>query len=191
MALGPDCVLLAAGGSTRMGRWKMLLPVEGQPMVARCAGTALRVCGRLIVVAGFRAQELEELFRGWKRVEVTVNDGYREGMLSSVRCGFRLVRGERFFLALGDMPLVAAATYRQLLAFPAAEAVIPKYHGKKGHPLLLGRSVGERVLGAAAACTLREVLAQVPTLSVPVEDPFILQDVDTPVDYRSATDPPS
>jgi CTP:molybdopterin cytidylyltransferase MocA len=36
--------------------------------------------------------------------------------------------------------------------------------------------------------TLRDVLAELPTLTVPVDDPYILQDIDTREDYRALAD---
>jgi molybdenum cofactor cytidylyltransferase len=183
-----DCIMLAAGRSRRMDHWKMTLPLGKASLIEASVGAALEVCSRVVLVAGYRSGELLGLFRGQGRVEVVVNPQYEQGMFSSVRCGCREVRSRLFFLALGDMPLVQSETYRLLAA--QAESVgsvpvlIPRYRGKKGHPLLLSREVGRRILAAPPEWSLREVLAEVPNLLVPVEDPHVLQDVDTPEDYR-------
>jgi len=184
-----DCVLLAAGKSTRTNRWKMLLPCGDATVIESSARAALAACGRLIVVAGHRAAELAALFRGRERVEVAVNSRYEEGMLSSIRCGCERVRTPRFYLALGDMPLVDPATYLRLAAAPVVDAVIPKYRGKKGHPLLLSSEVARAVVDGSLPAgligvTLRTILAGFSTLLVPVEDPHILQDIDTDDDYH-------
>ena len=184
-----DCVLLAAGKSTRTHQWKMMLPCGDSTVIEASARAALEACGRLIVVAGHRAGELAALFRGRERVEVVVNPRFEEGMLSSIRCGCERVRTPRFFLALGDMPLVDPATYLRLAAGPVVDAVIPKYRGKKGHPLLLSSEVARAVVAGSLPAgligvTLRTILAGFPTLLVPVEDPHILQDIDTDEDYR-------
>ncbi len=183
-----DCVLLAAGLSSRSTSWKLLLPCGAVTMVEASAAAALPSCARLIVVAGFRAQELVRLFRGRPRVEVAVNPLFAQGMLSSLACGAAAVRTPRFFLALADMPLVSPETYRLLLRAPAVEAVIPKYRGKKGHPLLLTRSVARAAAAAGQGQTLRDVLAGFPTLLLPVDDPQVLHDVDTDRDYRELLD---
>jgi molybdenum cofactor cytidylyltransferase len=189
----PDCIMLAAGRSRRMEQWKMTLPLGEATLVESSVSAALEVCGRVILVAGYRAEELAALFRERERVRVVVNPAYEEGMFSSVRCGSGQVRSPWFFLALGDMPGVDPGTYR-LLARLAKDlpvrgsfripALIPRFRGKKGHPLLLSDQVKERILSAPPTVTLREVLASVPNLLVPVDDPHILQDVDTPEDYR-------
>jgi molybdenum cofactor cytidylyltransferase len=233
-----DCVMLAAGQSRRMEQWKMTLPLDERTLIEAAVRTALEVCGRVILVAGFRAEELEALFRGQRRVQVVENRSYEKGMFSSVRRGCREVRSPRFFLALGDMPRVSADTYRELVrvadeldgrsdpagggvngaapadrgiptggpAYEAAPAdrgapvgspagrdpdrlpvIIPRFRGKKGHPLLLSAGICRRVLSAPSSWTLRDVLAEMPNLLVPVDDPCILQDVDTPEDYRGLT----
>jgi molybdenum cofactor cytidylyltransferase len=186
--------MLAAGRSRRMDSWKMTLPLGEVVLIQASVRTALEVCSRLILVAGYRAAELRELFRGQRRVEVAANPDFEEGMFTSVRLGCRAVAGESFYLALGDMPLVAAETYRRLAGFAAAAgegipAVIPQFRGKKGHPLLLRREMRQRILAAPASATLREVLSDVAVLVVPVPDPNILLDVDTPEDYRRVAGP--
>ena len=151
-------------------------------MIEASAAAAFPACARVIVVAGFRAAEIVSLFQGRPGVEVAVNPNFERGMLSSLQCGAAAVRTPRFFLALADMPLVSPDTYRLLLQAPPADAVIPKYRGKKGHPLLLTGAVARAA--AAQGGTLRDVLAGFATLLLPVEDPHVLHDVDTDRDYR-------
>ena len=169
----------------------MLLPCGELTMVEASVAAASSACARVIVVAGHRAGELASLFRGRRGVEVAVNPRFEQGMLSSVACGAAAVRTPRFFLALADMPLVSPQTYRLLLEAPVVDAVIPKFHGKKGHPLLLTAAVAgaiaraaEAAAGQTAGDTLRDVLAGFSTLLLPVEDPHVLYDVDTDADYR-------
>jgi len=178
-----DCVLLAAGLSSRTTDWKMLLPWGEVTMVEASVAAAFPSCARVIVVAGHRSAELVSLFRGRQRVQVAVNPRFEQGMLSSVACGAAEVRTPRFFLALADMPLVSPETYRLLLEAPAVDTVIPKFRGKKGHPLLLTAAVAGAVAAAAPGQTLRDVLAGFSTLLLPVEDPHVLHDVDTDRDY--------
>jgi len=188
--------MLAAGSSTRMGEWKMMLPWGRSTIVEHSVHTALKVCARVVLVSGFRADRLIELFEGWPRVEVVRNQGYEAGMFSSVQRGAQAAREGDFFLALADMPGVTESMYRQLLqwnerlspAFGPAKAVyavIPQYRGKKGHPLLLSESMRARIIEADVSQTLRDVLARVPTVVIPVDEQGIVHDIDTPQDYRS------
>ena len=189
------CVMLAAGGSTRMGTWKMILPWGSSTIIEHSARTALKVCARLTLVAGFRAEELIDRFQDWPQVEVVRNPDYKTGMFSSVQAGAQAVAEGSFFLALADMPGVGEAIYRDLLdwntrlssAFALSEeayGVIPQFRGKKGHPLLLSPQMRARILRTDVSKTLRDVLAGVPTVIVPVDEPGILHDIDTPADYH-------
>ncbi len=189
-----ECVMLAAGRSSRMDAWKMTLPWGESTIVEHSVRTALNVCARVVLISGFRAEELDGLFRDWQRVEVVKNESFREGMFSSVQRGAQVLGSGGFFLALGDMPGVSEDTYRDLLGWDGklasistgtAYAVIPKYRGKKGHPLLLSPQMRTRILETSVSMTLRDVLAEVPTVIVPVDDNGILHDIDTPADYRS------
>jgi molybdenum cofactor cytidylyltransferase len=191
-----QCVMLAAGSSTRMDTWKMMLPWGASTIIEHSVRTALKVCARLILVVGFRAEELIDVFGDWPQVEVVTNPRYQAGMFSSVQAGVQAATERDFFLALADMPEVSQSIYGDLLewsrrlslGFATMEspyAVIPQYRGKKGHPLLLSAEMRARILQTDVSKTLRDVLAQIPTVIVPAEEPGILHDIDTPADYRS------
>ena len=179
-----------------MDTWKMMLPWGSSTIIEYSVGTALKVCSRVILVVGFRAQELIDVFGDQPQVEVVKNPDYQAGMFSSVQTGVRAVAEGSFFLALADMPGVSEGTYGDLLewsgklsrGFAAKQspyAVIPQYRGKKGHPLLLSAEMRARILQADLSKTLRDVLAGVPTVIVPADEPGVLHDIDTPADYRS------
>jgi molybdenum cofactor cytidylyltransferase len=192
-----ECLMLAAGSSNRMDAWKMTLPWGESTIVEHSVRTALSICSRVVLVAGYRAEELVQRFRQWPQVEVVRNERYESGMFSSVQRGAQAAgEGREFFVALADMPQVSRAIYLELLEWSrrlsslfaprgAAYALIPKFRGKKGHPLLLSPQMRHKILKAEVCKTLRDVLAEVPTLVVPVDEQGILQDIDTPGDYDS------
>jgi molybdenum cofactor cytidylyltransferase len=180
-----DCVMLAAGASIRMGKWKLTLPWGHSTIIECSVRSALKTCSRVILVGGSHADELEKLFHNWKNVRLVVNEQYSKGMFSSIKTGVSFVKTGRFFLALGDMPLVDPAVYKCLLNYRKVPVVIPKYNGKKGHPILLAKKVIKTVNALDETRTLRDVLAQFPTLAVPVEDSHILHDFDSQEDYEN------
>jgi molybdenum cofactor cytidylyltransferase len=188
-----DCVIPAGGRSQRMGEWKPMLPFGGSTIVARVVSTALLVCPRVILVAGYRGEELQGLFAGEPRVAVIVNKHWELGMFSSIRCGAARVETGRFFICLADMPYITAAAYAALLAsaqragLPAArtEAVIPVFQGRRGHPVLAGSTVREAIHEAdPAAGNMREILRGFTVTEVPWGDDTILRDIDTREDYE-------
>ena len=79
-----------------------------------------------------------------------------------------------------DHPLVAPETVRAL-ASSDAEAALPSHHGKHGHPVMLSRHVAKRIVaGDLAGPTLREVLRAAGTVDVPVDDPGVTANCNTP-----------
>ena len=184
----PDCIMLAAGESSRMGGWKLSLPLDGKTLIERSVDSALDACGRVILVTGYRAEDLEALFSGYKRVKLVRNPEYERGMFSSIRAGAEEVRTDRFFIALADMPLVEKEVYIKLLLYKDIPAVIPKYRGKKGHPLLLKREVRDIIVRLGPDRTMRDALAFVATLAVPVESRNVLLDIDEQEDYEKLVD---
>lgn len=180
-----DCVMLAAGESMRMGEWKMMLPFGGATIAERSVENALEVCRRVILVTGYRAEDIEKVFEGRERVHLIRNAEYRRGMFSSIRAGAAAVASSSYFIALADMPLVTPAIYRYLLTFQDHDAVIPKFHGKKGHPVLLSGGTRDFLLSLSPDDTLRTVIAEYPSLAVPVDEKGIITDIDTPEDYAN------
>jgi molybdenum cofactor cytidylyltransferase len=179
-----DCVLLAAGASSRMGRYKPLLPWRGTTVVETSAAAALAVASRVLLVVGYRGDELAALFAGRARVEIVPNPDYAAGLFSSVQAGVRRVRTSRFFVALADMPLVTPGLYERLLAEPPAPAVRPLYDGTRGHPVLLDASMIAPILAEPVTGMMRNVIARVAARDMAVDDPAALLDLDEPADYE-------
>ena len=72
-------------------------------------------------------------------------------------------------------------------AAKATWAVVPEYQGKHGHPILAGREMIEAFLRAPATANAREIehAHQDKIAYVPVDDPFVASNVDTPEEYAA------
>jgi molybdenum cofactor cytidylyltransferase len=99
-------------------------------------------------------------------------------------------------ITLVDRPPVGAAVLASLrVAFEAAAsdvwAVVPEYGGRHGHPFLAGREMIEAFLRAPALATAREVEHQNEQhlQYVPVDDPHVAMNVNTPEDYAALLNP--
>jgi molybdenum cofactor cytidylyltransferase len=119
---------------------------------------------------------------------VVVNAQPERGMASSVALGFAALRDvEGAWLWPVDHPRVAPTTLRGLIsALMNHDAARPVYQGRGGHPPLIARSLFDRL----AACAdveggARSVLAAADTIDVPVDDPGVVRDVDTPRDLEA------
>ncbi len=180
-----DCLIPAAGRSSRMNEWKPLLRFGSSTLIETVVMTALEVCRGVVLVAGYRGEELERVFASQPRVRMVKNPAWEAGMLSSVQAGVRRIDTERFFIVPGDMPYLTGEVYRALLSAPRADAVAPVYGRRRGHPVLLSSGLISKIAGAGReATTMREVLAGESFTIIPWKDDSVLRDIDTPEEYR-------
>jgi CTP:molybdopterin cytidylyltransferase MocA len=131
-------VLLAAGGSRRLGRPKQLLVWQGETLVRRAARAALEAgVDELIVVAGAQRDAVAAALAGLD-LRVVENDRWPEGIGSSIAAGVRAASGAAVLLFLADQPGVDAALLAELIAGMEAghERVACAYAGVIGVPAL-------------------------------------------------------
>jgi molybdenum cofactor cytidylyltransferase len=137
-------LVLAAGGSSRLGRPKQLLPYNGGTLLDHAVGTA-RACGfdQLLVAIGGGADKIRERV-DLSGAEVVVNRGFGAGCSSSIAVAMAALdpRATELALLLGDQPGVTAATVRTLLAARgAAPIAVCRYDDGRGHPFAFGSEV--------------------------------------------------
>jgi molybdenum cofactor cytidylyltransferase len=176
------CVILAAGAGSRAGGCKPLMDLCGVPVIDRVIAAASAAAARIVVVGGCRFEGLRaHLAARHPAVEVVRNAAWESGMLSSVRAGLATA-GDPVFVHPADVPGVGPGVFCALAAAFAADprpVLRPVFGGRRGHPVLLGPEAVAAVLGAPCASTLREALAPLPALDLPVDDPLVLRDFDT------------
>jgi molybdenum cofactor cytidylyltransferase len=184
-------VVLAAGESRRMGRPKQLLPFGERTILERVVDTLLTAgVGEVIVVLGHLAERVRAVL-GDRPVRTVVNESYRHGMLSSVKCGVRAIGAEHdaVLFALGDQPHLESAVVREVIrAYRAGDAgiVIPCYGEKKGHPIIINlHKYREAILtlpdDVGLNALMQEHADDVRLIDVATED--IIRDIDVPDDY--------
>lgn len=179
-----QCVMLAAGLSSRMGKWKMMMPWGEGTILDSALSSALAFCDRVVLVTGFRGDELRAYYGDHPRIDIVHNADFEAGMFSSIQRGAAAVTAERFFLALGDMPEVTPGVYRALWSRPErGSCLIPGYDRGKGHPVLLPPQAQALIRSAPEGATMKDVVRQLETTVVPVNARGIHWDVDTPLDY--------
>ena len=142
-------IVLAGGGSRRMGRPKALLDWHGTPLVHHVAAILASVCDPVVVVAA-PGDELP-LPEGVERTEDAVEG---RGPLEGVAAGMRAVGGRAgaVFLAATDLPLLHPDVVTQLVAaLPGYDAAVPVV---AGHDQTLAAAYDARTLLRA-----RELLA--------------------------------
>jgi len=192
-------VILAAGESSRMGRDKALLawppgPASRSTFLSATIELLQPSSDMVIVVAGKNADSLRPVVDAAAGYLV-VNRHPERGQFSSLQVGLQEVlnRGrDAAIVALVDRPPALPRTLARLCeAFSDAYesgkwAVVPEQGGRHGHPILIGREMIEAFLRAPATSTAREVehTHEPRILYVPVDDPNVVANVDTPEDYE-------
>lgn len=192
-------LVLAAGCSVRhQGTSKLLLPFMDRTVVRACVRAAAAGSLRpIVVVVGHRAEEVREAVAE-EGVELVENPGYREGVAGSLSIGIRHLSAhpeiEAVAILLGDEPTVSPAVIRDVVVgwrssgVAVARAV---YRDRPGHPVIVDRALfpmlrgleGDRGLGALLGA--RGIRFQ--PIHIDREAPV---DIDTPADYRRATQDP-
>lgn len=187
-------VLLAAGHSTRMGRPKQLLPWQGRPLVRHVAETALASqLASLVVVVGAEAPAVRQTLADLSGpITVTTCPDYAQGLAASLRCGLSALPATTAgaVVLLVDQPHITAGLIDRLIsAFvvtPMAPAVIPRYRGRRGNPVLLAAQLFAELQTLVGDVGARAVLARY-TATVrwlDVDDPAVVEDLDTPAAYE-------
>jgi molybdenum cofactor cytidylyltransferase len=180
-----EAIVLAAGMGTRFGGGKLTAAFEGGRLIdgALAAAKAAPVRGVTVMVgADARVAAVAEE-AGLRVVEAT---DYAAGLSASLRAGIASLPDDAdgAFIFLGDMPRIPVEVLAQLAdAMPGHAAAAPVFDGQRGHPVLIGRELFDKVMGltgdagaGAVLAALGERLALVQT-----EDAGVLFDVDAPL----------
>jgi molybdenum cofactor guanylyltransferase len=181
-------VVLAGGGSRRMGTSKAVLDWHGSTLVERVAGLLVRVAAPVVIVAA-PGQQLPVV----PGAETAVDANPGRGPLEGIAAGLRALQGrcDRAFVAATDLPLMHPAFVSAVLDALEEEAAVPESGGRV-HPLAAAYRVSRLELAEhlLAAGELRaSALAQgsgtrvLPAAELP--HPESLQNVNTPDDYRT------
>jgi molybdenum cofactor cytidylyltransferase len=187
-------IILAGGGSARMGRAKQLLPLGDSTVleqtIANVRGAEVH---EIVLVLGASADAIcrqlpLSLLKGLK---VIVNQAYAEGMSSSLRAGISALdeQSEAALIVLGDQPFIRSQTMDQIVRAyrrDHAQIVIPSFQGRRGNPVLLDRSVFSEVMALAGDIGCRAIFDKhlEGIANVEVEDDGILLDIDDRDDYH-------
>ncbi|MFO7653587.1 MAG: nucleotidyltransferase family protein [Candidatus Krumholzibacteriia bacterium] len=212
-------LVLAAGAGRRWGGPKALARLGERTWlelaVERSRGAG---CAPVVVVVGCRADEVRRSLAGRAAaadpgtnhppptgpvaddIVWIENPRWEQGRTGSIIVGLRALPATAAgaLLMPVDFPLVRTATLRALCAGfaaaadPAARITVPVHAGHRGHPIVLGRAVWAEVMALGRDAPLRAVVRQDPAriVTVTVDDPGILRNVNTPEDLEAPSDRP-
>lgn len=186
-------VVLAAGGSRRLGRPKQLLELRGEPLVRRAARIAAEAgFAPVIVVVGAEADAVGAALAGGS-FAVVANEGWESGVASSIRRGIEALRAMRgdvegALLATCDQPLVGPGHLAALAAAASSGAkaiAASSYGGTVGVPALFSRAIFDELLALEGDRGAKRVIARDEGRVACVEVPEGERDVDTEADWSA------
>lgn len=188
-------IVLAAGRATRMGGHKLLLPIGGLPMLHRVVEASLNSrAAQTVLVVGHDAEAILEAMEGWP-VTVVVNPDFAAGMSTSVRAGLLAVDPacDAALFLLGDQPFVTAGLLNTLIehfAQSGKSVIRPSVGTHPANPVLIAAELFPEVLQERGDVGARRVLERHASevLLVPVDDPHVCVDIDSPEEYEEEKD---
>lgn len=186
-------IVLAGGASERMGTPKALLRFRGTTFLEAVldAAFAMGLTPRVVVLGHDADKMLRDI--DLSGVTVAVSQQLEAGPIGSIRAGIQAVLNQSVDAAVlwhVDQPHVRLETVRTMVdAFRRGQPaiVLPTHGGRRGHPVLLARSVFHELWDREADVEgARAVIHRDPrrVSEVPVDDPAVLDDVDTPEAYQ-------
>lgn len=176
-----------------MGYPKPLLKIGDRTFVEHIAVAMLEAVPRLVIVLGAYADRVRTVIRDDARIIVVENPDYTRGQLSSLRIGLGNVSktANAALVHLSDHPQVGAATFKAIVAEYERghkPVVIARYHGRRGHPVIFGRSLFAELMAVPENQGARAVVDADPARVdyLDIDDPGIVLDLDRPADLEKA-----
>lgn len=186
-------IILAAGGSQRLGRPKQLLPYEGISLLKHAIQVGMdSKAHEILVVLGAHANEIIKEVVG-DRIQVAVNADWQEGIASSIRFGLQaLLKAQPeitgVVIMLCDQPYVTAPIINNLIELGQSTdklIIASTYGSATGVPAWFHRDVFPDLLhlrgDMGAKAVIKEHITKVAT--IPFQDGNI--DIDTETDYTA------
>tara|TARA_B100001971_G_scaffold205318_1_gene222626 strand:+ start:1893 stop:2507 length:615 start_codon:yes stop_codon:yes gene_type:complete len=189
-------IILAAGQSTRIDRFKQLIKLEGKYMLEWVVDAALESrLAHVILVLGHHFEKIQKVLNKkihHPRIEVVINPQYPMGLSRSLRRGLLVSKGSfpSVMFLLGDQPMLDAKTINLLLDRfwnSEKEICVPVCRGKRGNPTVFSHKYYDQLLQIKGDIGARKILEKYAShiIRVEVDHPLGFLDIDTEVDLKS------
>lgn len=190
--LNITALVLAAGRSKRMGCNKLLIPLNGRPMIQHTldalSGDAI---SSITLVTGHQPEQLNNALHNhslFPQLRIIQNPDYANGLASSLRLGLKHLPANRdgLLVMLGDLPQLTPELIEQLLArfreLNGEKIIMPCYQGKRGNPRLWPARLIPLMSLAQGDRGADFLIRQNPSWveEIVVDDPAVIHDFDTP-----------
>jgi molybdenum cofactor cytidylyltransferase len=185
-------LILAAGSSSRMGRSKQLLEINGEPMLCRCLKIALTANpDNVVVVLGANEKPHREIIEKFP-VKIISNHFWKTGMGSSIKTGLNYliqsgVELDAVIILVCDQPSLSAEHLQRLTdTFTGTQKpiVASAYANSSGVPVLFGRTFFSNLLLLPDDQGAKKLVQQFPERVELVDFPEGAHDLDTEEDLQ-------
>jgi molybdenum cofactor cytidylyltransferase len=183
-------ILLAAGGSSRMGEPKQLLIYKGKTLLRRAAETLIHsACGPVAVVLGAEIEQSKNEIKDLP-VRLAFNENWQAGMSSSIKTGLEYLLQtdpeiSAVVITLCDQPNVASSHIDKLAAKfreTKKSIVAARYDNVIGVPALFDRGLFDELLKIKGDKGAREIIAKYSDALTTIPLPEAALDIDTKAD---------
>jgi molybdenum cofactor cytidylyltransferase len=189
-------IILAAGQSTRIDKFKLLIKLEGKYILEWVVDAALESrLAHVILVLGHHFEKIQKALNKkihHPRIEIVVNPQYTMGLSRSLRSGLLAAKGSfpSVMFLLGDQPMLDAKTINMLLDRfwnSEREICVPVCRGKRGNPTVFSHKYYDQLLQIKGDIGARKVLEKYAShiIHVEVDHPLCFLDADTEVDLKA------
>ncbi|MBT4575865.1 MAG: NTP transferase domain-containing protein [Candidatus Cloacimonetes bacterium] len=192
-----ETIILSAGQSSRMGRDKALLDINGVPAIIHIINKVMHVSDLIYIVLGDNLDTVKSqvlaFFGDSKKISFIYNEIHLKGMFSSVQKGFAAISGKNgVMLQLIDQPFISKNVYEELASNYNQENLImqPSYVmgevKRGGHPLVFAPEFKDVVLSYDNDQQLNDIIKKYQSRRkfIVVDDESILHNLNTKKDFN-------
>jgi molybdenum cofactor cytidylyltransferase len=185
-------VLLAAGGSRRMGKNKLLLPYGNHTVIEESLfQLSVSEVDEVLVISGFQHDKVSDIIkRRFKEIIKIVHNGdYRSGRSGSIKCALNSLdeKSDAVLFMVADKPSVKTDLINKAIREYKKHSPLLLYvrtPGGRGHPVIFSRKLFGDLLGLEGEPAGDIIFEKYKNDAVIIYDNNEQIDIDTPEDYR-------
>ena len=182
-----DCLIISAGFSSRMKKFKPLIHYENAPFILNIILKTALICRQIYIVLGYRSEEIKRSVSNWldpdersnllegsifsenlliqanNKITYVYHRGFAEGMFSSIQVGLKsMIDSSWILLHFVDQPHLPAKFYQDFSKQinPVYNWIQPQYQGKNAHPVIFNKRFADTVINAPRDSNLKSCSKQ-------------------------------
>ena len=185
-------LLLAAGGSSRMGQSKQLLPWGDTTLIEHQIRTLIKTGSPVNVVLGFDSDHIIPVIKNYA-INICINSNWERGMGSSISFGIEEVtrkfpEAEGVLITLLDQPLINESYFEKMIGTfkPGVQQIIASHSatGWRGVPVIFDKFYFKDLSQLKNDEGAKKIIQQHEKNVVVIEGADALEDIDTPQSYQ-------